>query len=273
MEKTHLLPGTCLVSGIIGIILRRWQLATAFEPGTGLPIAGSTSTLVLGIFCALVAAILLLLSKEATIPAASFGDAFQCGHFLYFLALCASGALTIAAGVFSLLDWSMTRKPLLLLFAVGAFIAGLCTLIIGAKNYKNTWRGRGSALLLAPPFNCCLWLMLSYQNWARDPVVADYVFALFSVMACMLACYYICAHAFSLLRPSLTRFTCSLAILFSLIALADMPSTMDLCMHLAMLLYILPNLIAFLGNSARGKRITRTPSHDPDLSTKEAFPQ
>lgn len=274
MKRSNLLPGVCLVAGAVGIMLRRWQLATAFEAGTNLPIRGSTATIVLIGACVVVAAILFLLSTGKTIPHSCFASAFHCSGFLYFLGMCAAGALTIAAGVFALLDWTREHKMLLILFAVCAIFCGVCIMLIGAKNYKNSWTGRGSLLLLMPPFTCCLWLMLSYQNWARDPVVTDYVFALFSIMACMLACYYISAYGFALIRPTMIRFTSALSMFFCLIALADSPNSMNTCMHLGMLLYILANLVAYLRNSHPYKDFNNpnAPRSHTDLSTKEASP-
>ena len=39
MRKDILLPGVAVVGGAAGFLLRRWELSTAFEPDTGLPVA------------------------------------------------------------------------------------------------------------------------------------------------------------------------------------------------------------------------------------------
>ena len=44
MRKEYLLPGLAVVGGAAGLALRRWQLTTALEPDTGLPIAGRPAT-------------------------------------------------------------------------------------------------------------------------------------------------------------------------------------------------------------------------------------
>ena len=44
MRKDILLPGVAVVGGAAGFLLRRWELSTAFEPDTGLPVAGAPAT-------------------------------------------------------------------------------------------------------------------------------------------------------------------------------------------------------------------------------------
>ena len=39
MRKDILLPGVAVAGGAAGFLLRRWELSTAFEPDTGLPVA------------------------------------------------------------------------------------------------------------------------------------------------------------------------------------------------------------------------------------------
>ena len=44
MRKELVLPVTAAVSGAAGFFLRRWELASAFEADTGLPIPGMPAT-------------------------------------------------------------------------------------------------------------------------------------------------------------------------------------------------------------------------------------
>ena len=61
MRKELVLPVTAIVGGAIGFFLRRLELATAFEPDTGLPIEGMPVTWALIALSAAVAVVLLLL--------------------------------------------------------------------------------------------------------------------------------------------------------------------------------------------------------------------
>ena len=47
MRKEILLPAVAVAGGGVGFVLRRWELATAFESDTGLPIPGAPATLAL----------------------------------------------------------------------------------------------------------------------------------------------------------------------------------------------------------------------------------
>ena len=62
MRKEILLPAVAVAGGGVGFALRRWELATAFEADTGLPIAGAPATLALIAVSAAVAVVLLALS-------------------------------------------------------------------------------------------------------------------------------------------------------------------------------------------------------------------
>ena len=46
MKKEILLPALAAAGGAAGFALRRWELATAFEPDTGLPIAGMPARII-----------------------------------------------------------------------------------------------------------------------------------------------------------------------------------------------------------------------------------
>ena len=58
MRKDILLPGVAVAGGAAGFLLRRWELSTAFEPDTGLPVAGAPATWALIALTVVVAAVL-----------------------------------------------------------------------------------------------------------------------------------------------------------------------------------------------------------------------
>ena len=45
MRKEILLPAVAAAGGVVGFAFRRWELATAFEADTGLPIDGAPATM------------------------------------------------------------------------------------------------------------------------------------------------------------------------------------------------------------------------------------
>lgn len=61
MRKETLLPAVAMTGGGAGFVLRRWELATAFETDTGLSIPGASATLALiALPVAMMAALALL---------------------------------------------------------------------------------------------------------------------------------------------------------------------------------------------------------------------
>lgn len=68
MRKEILLPAIAVVGGGAGFALRRWELATAFEADTGLPISGAPATMALIALSVVVAAVLLILSFMGKYP-------------------------------------------------------------------------------------------------------------------------------------------------------------------------------------------------------------
>lgn len=58
MRKEILLPAVAVAGGGAGFVLRRWELATAFEADTGLPIPGAPATLALIALSVAMAAVL-----------------------------------------------------------------------------------------------------------------------------------------------------------------------------------------------------------------------
>ena len=65
MRRALILPVTAIAGGAAGFFLRRLELATAFEPDTGLPIPDMPVTWALIALSAAVAVLLLLLSLGA----------------------------------------------------------------------------------------------------------------------------------------------------------------------------------------------------------------
>ena len=65
MRKELVLPVTAAVSGAAGFFLRRWELASAFEADTGLPIPGMPATWALiALSAAAVLALLIVINMR-----------------------------------------------------------------------------------------------------------------------------------------------------------------------------------------------------------------
>ena len=114
MRKEILLPAIAVVGGGAGFALRRWELATAFEADTGLPISGAPATMALIALSVVVAAVLLILSFMGKYPRFSgYDQAFSAkDNTLYAMAGILSGFLLIGAGGLMAYDFATGANPI-----------------------------------------------------------------------------------------------------------------------------------------------------------------
>ena len=124
MRKEILLPAVAVAGGGAGFVLRRWELATAFEADTGLPIPGAPATLALIALSVAMAAVLALLCRGKYPSFTGYDEAFQAkGNTLYATAMVLSAFLLLGAAVLMVLSFvqgTNTVYPRLLLAALAA---------------------------------------------------------------------------------------------------------------------------------------------------------
>ena len=268
MKKSFLLPLIAILGGLIGMGLRQWHLLSAYEFGTGLPIPGAPATFALIALGVLVTAVLLLLARRSSpsSPLPQGSAYFQSRGAGVLLLSGAAGILTAAAGalylsgVYSAYQSYVPKlgEPPFLLTNILSIILGILCLFAGASllltaftSYQAKPPKSQSLALLIPAYACCIWLMVSYQGWASDPIISDYVFTMFAIMASMIAYYYLAAFSFASPRPVIFSTLAALGIFFSCIAI--LPSTAlpaklmliaQICCWIAMLYALNRNLQA-----------------------------
>jgi hypothetical protein len=245
--KKYLLLILSVLGGIAGVFLRRAQLQHAFEEGSGLPIVGANSTLAIDLFSLLIALLLIFLTlslgrREGRRLGGA--EALEAPSFPYLLCISSAGLLTAIGGVIylksSLLP-TQEQNLLHLVFGIFALCAAGSLFLIGQHRFQGKSL-EGSLALLLPAYSSCLWLMISYQRWARDPFVTDYMFSLFAIMAGMLAHYFMASYGFG--KPQFTPFVvCALlSVYFSMITLADGVSLEEASLLSAQILYFIPTV-------------------------------
>lgn len=268
MLKKYLFLLVALLGGAGGFLFRTWQLQTAFEPYTGLPIHAAPSTIVLVFFSLLMLAFFagLAYSKRNEKSSQRTGEETQRSFFLLLVTCAAAAATAIAAyGFFqegNLLQQlrRATTQPqemnpfLVYLFAVVSLGSAVAILIIAFRRYQKKSQPNSLALLL-PAFAGCLWLMVSYQKLAGDPFVTDYIFLLFAIMSGMLAHYFIAANSFQHVRTTPIYMAAGSAIYFSLTALASAPLSVHGLLCMAQVLYFAPTLLLLSSNDSSMKPI------------------
>ena len=267
MRKELILPVTAIVGGAIGFFLRRLELATAFEPDTGLPIEGMPVTWALIALSAAVAVALLLLCLGV-------GKGFEGGYDQafrardaapYMMGMTAGAFLTAAAGVLLLLKlprlyaeasletsgFPMFSLAPMVLLAVLCLCSAWSMLMLGKNNYRGEEKGKYSAWLLIPAYTCCMWLIVSYQEHSGDPIILDYVYQLFSVIAAVLGCYFLSGFGFGRSRPAAAAFFSAEAMYFALVTLADAHEPAFLLLYAGCFFYFAASSVALLYNLGR----------------------
>ena len=255
MRKEILLPAIAVVGGGAGFALRRWELATAFEADTGLPISGASATMALIALSVVVAAVLLILSFMGKYPRFSgYDQAFSAkNNTLYAMAGILSGFLLIGAGGLMAYDFATGANPIYtrLIVAVLAVASGLCVMSTVRDNFKGENKGKYSVPLLVPAFAFCVWLIAAYQVRAGDPVQLDYVFELFGIIASLLGLYFIAGFSFDKGKCGPAVFFSLLGVYFSLVTLADGHDLASMLLYGFAILYLLASSALLLYNAAR----------------------
>ena len=276
MRKQFLIPLFAAAGGIMGILLRNWQLATSFAPDTGLPISGTPATLVISLAFVAFAVLAVLFSRIGR-PKHPLGFtlAFHNETLFYLTPVWAAAVLTAAGGFLYLMEWSrLYDAPVLqLVFGLMAILAAPCLLLMGLRNYKQRgWATESSLVLLGPAFMSCVWIMFAYQGWARDPAVMDYVFALFAIIFTLLAHYYVSAYAFGQPRETPLCITGTLAVAFSLTILPSCDRLADQLLFAGVVLYLLPTLYTLCRNNGQEHLFPNPNSPNPENPLKEESP-
>lgn len=286
-NKDVILPAAAVFAGLIGLGLRRWELATAFEPETGLAIPGMPATWALVGFSVVVVAAMTLLSRSKHNEFSSYDQAFSAkGNTVYITLMVVSALLMLAAAAAGLLvlpaayeeaammqvqhggaSPAFTIFPRVLLAGLAAASAW-CLVKVGRNNYRGEGQGKFSTYLLIPPYTACLWLVVAYQARSGDPVILDYIWELFAIIAAVLGTYFMAGFAFErakVWRPSAAALCGGY---FILVTLGDGHSLSGLLLYAAFLLYLLASVAALLFNAGRPMQ-EQAPEEQQTLTAKD----
>ncbi len=260
MKKALLPPLAALAAGAAGFFLRRWELASAFEADTGLPIPGAPASLVLFLF-SLLAVLGAGLTARRLLwgrTTASFHAAFFSGESLFITCDVIAAALLIGGGGFGVWNYvNSVEKSLFSLLLAGLLVlSGVSVGIVGRQAYRNEGDGKYNAFLLLPAFTFCLWLILSYQNRAGDPIILDYVYHILAIITTLLALYRVAGHSFDKGQTRTTLWFSLMAVYFSCVSLADGHEPMVLCLLAFAIVYCGAHSAVLLWNLTAEKEAT-----------------
>ena len=255
MRKEIILPAVAVVCGGAGYALRRWELATAFEAGTGLPISGAPATLALAGFSAAAAVLLALLCRGNYPVMSGYGPAFRAkGNTLYAVMGVIAAFLLLAGGGLMLAGPALGEELVFTRLIAGAMAlaAGVCVAVTVRDNYRGAEVQKYSFRLLIPAYAFCVWLIAAYQVRAGDPVRLDYVYELFGIIASLLGLYCTASFSFERGRVFPTCLFSLLGVYFSLVTLADAHDLATVLLYAFSIVYLLTSTVTLLFNAARG---------------------
>lgn len=288
MRKEIVLPVTAIAGGAAGFFLRRWELSSAFEPGTGLPILGMPATWALAALSVAMVLLLALLCRGAGKDfTGGYDEAFRArGNTPYMMGMVAAAFLMAIAGALLLLQApglyrstaGLTRGLPMLSLMPKVLLAGLSLasgwslLRLGRNNFKGEGGGKYSSSLLIPAYAACMWLIVAYQARSGDPIILDYVYQLFAIVAAVLGAYFMAGFGFERSKVFPTALFSLAAMYFTLVTLADAHEPALTLLFAAYFLYFAASAAALLSNTAQprprgGKRLL-----DPGKSDREGTP-
>ncbi len=258
-----------LVAAILASVLRVWHLLTGFEPETELPIPHSFSLYLLLSFILLSFLIIFFLVTRCHAEAAP-----KAPPFLTLVCGAASGFLFVFAAVryyqefqsrATLIDPALVSplRDFSLVFA--SAICGLIVILIAFLRHKKEapadW-----GLLLVPAFHSCLWLLVSYQNWARAPFLMAYLFPLLGIIAICFAHYSIAAYSFDHGKRRRTLAAIYLAIFFSLLCVVSEESAATLILFLAQAFYFVSAALHLRSSAPDAPKQQNTPPNQEETN-------
>lgn len=263
MRKDIALPALAAAGGAAGFVLRRWQLASAYVPETGLFIHGAPATYaLLGLTGLLILAFALGIRGDKEGPE-DYLPAFGCPEAGQMTVLAASGLLMMLAGALGLKDglavfqmwraapeaYPFSNAGAQLLSSALCLPAGLGVLLMGRAAYRDELDDWACRLAPFPALAGLVWLFAAHLRHGVEPVLMKYGFTLFAVLLLTLAHY--CAAAFLYGRPRRRRtaFLTLSGAAMGIVSLADRPDLFTAAATLAFSLSALALGRALLRNT------------------------
>lgn len=263
MRKDITLPLLAAAAGAAGFLLRRWQLASAYQSQEGLFIHGAPATLALMALVLVTAAGVALLVREKREGLDDFLPAFTCPEAWQITLLASAGLLMMAAGIWGLWksmngiqlwqDGVKAHQPsVLAAWLVAAALclpAGIGVLLMGRMAYRNELDDTACRLASFPALAGLMLLFSFHLQNGTDPVLMKYGFQLGAICLLTLAHYQVAAFLFGRPRPRLTLFLALTGFAAALTALADRPDAFTAVALLAFALSALAFARALLRNA------------------------
>lgn len=261
MRKNNcLMPIFSIVAGIVGMILRKKELATIFDSATGLAERGATVTILLGILSAVVVLISILYAvigckngKAEEPYEVIMSPRSPLGLLLQFV----SGAAIIVGGIlyFFAAKAEGVGGTYTLAFAVLAIATGVCQFVLSAASYrKKKTEGMGIAVVVAPLY-LCMWLVATYRNFGTEPSLLRFCGMCIALIFATLSFYYTAGFAFGKKKLKRTVAANLIAIYMCIVLMADFVSLSTRMILGGLVIIMCVNVTSLVINSHKKKRV------------------
>lgn len=186
-------PGLAVGLGVLGAVVRRWQLNSAYDETVELMKRGAPASMAMVACLVLAAAVCFLMAnttrcrlpKEARMSRWDIVFAAE-GCSVYMTLMVVAALCTLAACPLFLREAAQlmaVRKAtgggdngLLQVVAALCAIPGGGALVVSARDaFRMKGRGRENGALLLPVVLCAVWILVGYRSSAADPVLWSYV--------------------------------------------------------------------------------------------------
>ncbi len=210
MKKEWMLPALAWLAAAGGFALRAWELAVSYDPVSRRMAYPCPATGLLWILAVAVAAVIFWLCRGM--------DKNRPEHWFYdpstvsvMVTTCA-GFVLMAAGGLGLWMAQDTYRPntLSTLTCVCCLAGGAAMLVYAAAVYRGRSTAQLPLLLMTVCVALLVWLVSSYQQHARQPITALFMWQMLAGVCIVLAVYHLIT--LSMGRGSAVR-TCALCLL------------------------------------------------------------
>lgn len=241
MRRDIFLPVLSLAGGAAGFFLRRWQLASAYQPDTGLFVHGAPATFALLGFIALLAVVFLVLVWKKREGLDDYLPAFGSPSVGQMAVLAAAAFLMFAAGGFGMQDgfralrlwqaapesYQLSGPGSQLLTGALMVLAGFGVLYMGQMAYRGKINDQVCFLVPFPALAALVWLFAAHLKHGTEPVLMKYAPTLFAVLLFTLAHYYVAGFFYGKPRPRRTLFCALMGAALGITSLSDAVSQRD----------------------------------------------
>lgn len=214
-----------LIAGVFGFFIRKRELETVFDPGTGLAQSYAPISLALIALSAVVGLVLIavLLSIGKVQAGDSYTKAFGSrGPFPFFISFLIC-IVMLAGSAMYLYDMFRTASIPVpeLVFVVLAVFSAFSILTLSHSVYKGKSGSEVPLCSIVPIAFLCFWLILAYRSRAADPVILDYVYEMLALVLSILGFFYSAGFAYRRLKPRRLIFFSNAAVYMCIVTLAD----------------------------------------------------